>query len=56
MREKTGRRMAVRITGMLLAALILLTAAAGAEAPAMTPEGKLIGAYRLHIWDMREGS
>ena len=28
---------------------------AGAEAPAMTPEGKLIGAYRLHIWDMREG-
>ena len=28
---------------------------AGAEAPAMTPEGRLIGAYRLHIWDMREG-
>ena len=29
---------------------------AGVEAPAMTPEGKLIGSYRLHIWDMRTGS
>lgn len=24
---------------------------AGVEAPAITPEGKIIGAYRLHIWD-----
>ena len=23
---------------------------AGIEAPAVTPEGKIIGAYRLHIW------
>lgn len=23
---------------------------AGVEAPAMTPEGKILGAYRLHIW------
>ena len=29
---------------------------AGVEAPAMTPEGKLIGSYRLHIWDLRTGS
>ena len=29
---------------------------AGAEAPALTPEGKLIGSYRLHIWDTRAGS
>lgn len=24
---------------------------AGVEAPAVTPEGKIIGAYRLHLWD-----
>ena len=25
---------------------------AGIEAAAVTPEGKIIGAYRLHIWEM----
>lgn len=29
---------------------------AGVEAPALTPEGKLIGSYRLHIWKLRKGS
>lgn len=28
---------------------------AGVEAPALTPEGKIIGAYRLHIWKTSEG-
>lgn len=28
---------------------------AGVEAPALTPEGKIIGAYRLHIWNREEG-
>lgn len=27
---------------------------AGVEAPAVTPEGKIIGAYRLHIWDNKK--
>lgn len=26
---------------------------AGVEAPAMTPEGKILGAYRLHIWKVK---
>ena len=26
--------------------------AAGVEAPAVTPDGKIIGAYRLHIWKL----
>lgn len=26
------------------------TSLAGIEAPAVTPEGKIIGAYKLHIW------
>ena len=25
---------------------------AGVEAPALTPEGKIIGAYRFHIWKL----
>ena len=25
---------------------------AGVEAPALTASGKVIGAYRLHIWDV----
>lgn len=29
---------------------------AGVEAPALTPEGKLIGSYRLHIWKLQKGS
>ena len=29
---------------------------AGVEAPALTPDGKLIGSYRLHIWDTQAGS
>ncbi len=28
---------------------------AGVEAPAVTPQGKIIGAYRLHIWENKEG-
>ena len=28
---------------------------AGVEAPALTPEGKIIGSYRLHIWDTQTG-
>ena len=27
--------------------------AAGVEAPAVTPKGKIIGAYRLHIWQRK---
>lgn len=32
------------------------TLMAGVEAPALTPEGKIIGAYRLHIWKVAEGA
>ncbi len=28
------------------------TQLAGVEAPAVTPQGKILGAYRLHIWDI----
>lgn len=28
---------------------------AGVEAPALTPQGKIIGAYRLHIWKNSQG-
>ena len=28
---------------------------AGVEAPALTPQGKIIGAYRLHIWKNEGG-
>ena len=28
---------------------------AGVEAPALTPDGKIIGAYRLHIWKNNAG-
>lgn len=28
------------------------TKMAGIEAPALTPQGKVVGAYRLHIWDL----
>ena len=27
----------------------------GIEAPAVTPEGKVIGAYRFHIWQYEQG-
>ena len=27
---------------------------AGIEAPALTPQGKVLGAYRLHIWDLEK--
>ena len=31
------------------------TKVAAVEAPALTPEGKILGAYRLHIWDVSQG-
>ena len=47
MREKTGRHMAVRITGAILAALVLLTAGAGAEAPAKERSPLIEAAFAL---------
>jgi hypothetical protein len=31
------------------------TKVAAVEAPALTPTGKILGAYRLHIWDVAQG-
>jgi hypothetical protein len=31
------------------------TKVAAVEAPVLTPDGKILGAYRLHIWDVAQG-
>ena len=31
------------------------TKVAAVEAPVLTPDGKILGAYRLHIWDVTQG-